>query len=126
MTNDPKTTALAYIDACSRKDWPAVAELLDERLRFLSPGNAATGAGPYLAILRRIAPVWVRSDVKKVFSDGGEVCVIYDFITDTEAGAVPIVEWLSVEHGKIASVTLIFDRMTFQPASRELARRAEA
>jgi hypothetical protein len=67
--------------------------------------------------------VWLRSDVKRVFTDGPEVCVIYDLVTDTPAGAVPIVEWLRVEQRKITSVTLIFDRVAFKPASDELARR---
>lgn len=124
MTNEPKRHALAYIDACGRKDWDAVRETLDERVQFVGPGNMVTGAAPYLAVLQRISPVWVRSDVKKVLSDGPEVCVLYDFITDTPAGAVPIVEWLNVEQGKIKSVMLLFDRVAFKPASDELARRA--
>jgi len=68
--------------------------------------------------------VWGRSDVKKVFVDGNEVCVIYDFVTNTPAGAVPIVEWLRVEDGQIASVTLFFDRVAFKPAADELAHLA--
>ena len=74
----------------------------------------------------RLGPIWVRSDVKKVFADGGDVCVICDLVTNTPAGAVPIVEWLRIEAGRIASVTLVFDRATFKPASEELARRATA
>jgi ketosteroid isomerase-like protein len=124
MTHDPKTVALAYIDACGRKDLDAVAPLLAPDLRFTGPNNSLTGAAPYLAVLRRLGPVWVRSEVKKVFTDGPEVCVIYDFVTNTPAGAVPIVEWLRVEDGRIASVALFFDRVTFQPASEEIVRRA--
>jgi hypothetical protein len=124
MTNEAKTVALAYIEACGRKDWDAVTAALHEQVQFVGPGNAVTGAVPYLAVLQRIAPVWMRSDVKKVLTDGPDVCVLYDFVTDTPAGAVPIVEWLSVEQGKIKSVTLLFDRVAFKPASDELARRA--
>ena len=50
--------------------------------------------------------------------------MIYDFVTDTPAGAVPIVEWLRVEDGQIASVILFFDRVTFKPAADKLAHRA--
>lgn len=124
MTSDPKSIALAYIDACGRKDLDAVAPLLAPDLKFVSPGNTLSGAAPFLAVLRRIGAVWVRSDVKKVFTDGPEVCVIYDFVTDTPAGVVPIVEWLRIESGRIASVTLFFDRVAFKPASDEIARRA--
>jgi hypothetical protein len=66
----------------------------------------------------------VRSDVIKVFTDGADVCVIYDLVTDSAAGAVPIVEWLHIEGDRIATVMLYFDRLTFKPASDELARRA--
>jgi ketosteroid isomerase-like protein len=125
MTQDPKAIALAYVDACGRGDLDAVAPLLAPDVRFAGPGNTLEGAAGYLAVLRRLAPVWVRSDVKKVFADGADVCVIYDFVTDTAAGAVPIVEWLGIEDGRIASVALFFDRVTFKPASDELARRAE-
>ncbi len=124
MTNEAKSVALAYIDACGRQAWDVVTAALDEHLQFTGPGNAVTGAASYLAVLQRIAPVWVRSDVKKVLSDGSEVCVLYDFVTDTPAGAVPIIEWIRVEQGKIKSVHLFFDRVTFKPASDELARRA--
>jgi hypothetical protein len=124
MTNDPKGIALAYIDACGRKDLDAVAPLLAPDVVFVGPSNTVTGATPYLAVLRRIGPVWVRSDVKKVFADGPDVCVIYDFVTDTPAGAVPIVEWLRIEAGRITAIKLFFDRVTFKPASDELARRA--
>src|SRR5215467_9299945 len=124
MTNEAKQVALEYIEACGRKDYDAVSRLLSPTMTFVGPGNALTGAAPYLSVLRRLGPVWVRSDVKKVFVDGDEVCVIYDLITDTAADAVPIVEWLRIENSQIASVKLFFDRVTFKPASEELAHRA--
>src|SRR5262245_41515419 len=124
MPNEAKQVALEYIEAWGRKDYDTVRRHLSSSLTFVGPGNALTGAAPYLAVLRRLGPVWRRSDVKKVFVDGNEVCVIYDFVTDTPAGAVPIVEWLRVHDGQIASVTLFFDRLTFKPAADELAHRA--
>ena len=122
-TQDPKSIALAYIQACGHKDLDAVARLLDPDVRFTGPGNALTGAAAYLAVLRRLGPVWERSDVKKSFADGPSVCVIYDFVTTTAAGAVPIVEWLEITQGRIVSVTLFFDRITFKPAADRVAAR---
>jgi ketosteroid isomerase-like protein len=124
MTNDAKQVALEYIEACGRKDYDTVSRLLSPSMTFVGPGNALTGVAPYLAVLQRLGPVWMRSDVKKVFVDGDEAVVIYDFVTDTPAGAVPIVEWLRVEDGQIASVILFFDRVTFKPAADKLAHRA--
>lgn len=123
MTSDPQEIALAYLDACSRKQFDAVTPLLSPDLKFVGPGNALTGAAPYLAVLQRISAVWVRSEVRRVFVDGADVCAIYDFVTDTSAGSVPIVEWLHIEAGQITSVTLVFDRVAFKPANEEIVRR---
>ena len=49
--------------------------------------------------------------------------MIYDLVTDTAAGAVPTVEWLRINGGRVASVNLFFDRVSFKPASEEVARR---
>ena len=125
MTPEPKAVALAYISACGRGELTAVAPLLAPDLVFTGPGNRVQGAEPYLAVLRRIGPIWKGSEVKRVFADGAEVCVIYDLVTDTAAGAVPIVEWLKVEAGKITSVNLFFDRVAYKPAGDELAKRAQ-
>ena len=123
MNADPRNTALSYIEACGLKNFAAVERLLDPNVHFVGPGNELTGAAAYLAVLRRLGPIWQRSDVKRVFVDGAAVCVIYDFVTTT-AGAVPIVEWLQIEGGSITEVRLFFDRVAFKPASDALARLA--
>ncbi len=124
MIPDPKNIALTYIEACSRKDMDAVLSVLAPDVRFVGPGNEVSGASAYLAVLRRLGPVWERSDVKQVLVDGPHVCVVYDFVTSTPAGAVPIVECLEIQDGRVAGVKLFFDRVAFKPASDELARRA--
>jgi hypothetical protein len=124
IDDDPKSVALAYIDRCGAGDFDAVAPLLAPDVKFVGPGNTVTGAAAYLAVLRRLGPIWKGSEVRKAFADGPDVAVIYDFVTDTPAGRVPIVEWLRVEGGRITEVNLFFDRVAFKPASDELARRA--
>jgi hypothetical protein len=124
MTSDPKSIALAYVDACGRKDLDTVARLLAPELEFIGVSRTVRGAEPYLAVLRSLGSIWVRSDVKKVFTDGDEACVLYDLVTDTPAGAVPCVEWLRIEGGRIRWAKLLFDRVGFQPAKEELERRA--
>jgi hypothetical protein len=124
MTREPRDIALAYIAACGRKDLDSVASLLAPDIRFSGPNRTSAGAEQYLAVLKWLGPIWVQSDVKQVWSDGPDVCVIYNFVSNTPAGAVPIVEWLRIEAGKVASVTLIFDRVAFKPASDALAHSA--
>lgn len=126
MTPNPREIALTYIAACGNKDLTTVARLLAPDVRVVGPNRTIEGADAYLQALRRLGPIWLRSDVKQVFTDGSDVCVLYDFISDSSAGAVPIVESLSIQDGRIASVALLFDRVAFQPASDELTRRATA
>ena len=124
MTRDSKTIAVAYIEACGRGDFDAVAPLLAPDVRFRGPAAVIEGAGPYLAVLRRLGTIWAGSKVRKAFADGADACVIYDFVSDTPAGAVPAVEWVRVEDGRIRSIELFYDRVAFQPAREELDRRA--
>jgi len=124
MTRDPKTIALAYIESCGRKEFDAVAPLLAPDVHFRGPARVIEGAGPYLAVLRQLGTIWAGSTVRKTFADGADVCVVYDFISDTPAGAVPAVEWVRVDDGKIRSIELFYDRVAFEPAREELERRA--
>ncbi len=109
---EPKSVVLDYVERCGRGDFDGVAGLLAPDVEYAGPGNATKGADAYLAVLRRIGAVWRGSELKRAFADGGDVCVIYDFVTQTGA-RVPIVEWAAVRDGRIASVRLFFDRATF-------------
>ena len=120
----PKQTALAYVDAVSRKDFAALSALLAPDLSFKGPSRSTTSAEQYLAALRRLGPILVRSDLKQAVAEGADVCVVYDFVTSTPAGAVTMMEALRVEDGKIASVQLMYDRVAWKPAQDALAKGA--
>jgi hypothetical protein len=126
MTRDPKTIALSYVEACGRKDFDAVAPLLATDVRVRGPARVIEGAAPYLAVLRQLGTIWAGSRVRKTVGDGADVCVVYDFVSDTPAGAVPMVECVSVEDGKIRAIELYYDRVAFEPARGELERRGAA
>lgn len=66
----------------------------------------------------------MRNEVREVFADGDRACVVYDFVTDTPAGAVPCVELVTVRDGRITAIELIFDRVAFAPVNEALAARA--
>jgi hypothetical protein len=79
----------------------------------------------YVVALKRLGTIVARNDVKRIFAEGDEVCVIYDFITDTEVGAVSTVEWVTVKDSKIASIHLIFDRHRWPEVIAEMNRRLQ-
>lgn len=122
MNTEPRTVALAYLAAVGAKDLAAVERSLAPDVTFVGPAMTLTGSRDVVAALRRIGAIHVRNDVRRVFVDGDEVCIVYDFVTDT-VGVVPTVEWLRLEAGRIASVRLYYDQVPWQALRQELARR---
>ncbi|MGE0404247.1 MAG: nuclear transport factor 2 family protein [Kofleriaceae bacterium] len=118
-----EATALAYLDAVASKNLGRVEALVDPDIRFVGPAGTITGVKDLVGAFRRIGAVHVRNDIKRVFSDGNEVCVIYDFVTDT-LGAVPTIEWIRFSNGRITTVNLYYDQVPWMTLREELARRA--
>jgi hypothetical protein len=91
---------------------------------------ATTGSGTYtssewIAALDRLLPVLVRNDLRRAFVDGKDACAIYDFVTDTAAGAVPCVEWITIDDaGRIVALTLIFEKANWSHVVAALQERA--
>jgi hypothetical protein len=121
---DPKTLALTYLDAVGKKELGRLQGLLAPDLAFRGPSMTRSTAREFVAALERLGAIHVRNDVKRVFVDGDEVCVIYDFVTDTPAGALPTIEWLRVEGGRICSIDLFYDRVPWKAVLDELGARA--
>ena len=124
--SNPKAVATAYIEAVGRHDFSHVATLLHPDVKFESPARHLTGATEYVTALRKLAPIITRNEIKSVIAEGNDVCVVYDFITDTSVGAVPSVEWLTVEDGRIRNVRLVFHSQPWGTVIDELRRRVAA
>lgn len=122
---NPEATVLAYLDAVAKKDLGRLESLVTPDVQFTGPVSSLRGIRDLRAAFERISSVHVRSDVKRVFRDGNEVCVIYDFVTDT-AGTLPTIEWISVHEGRIANIKLYYDQVPWLKIREELARRAQA
>jgi ketosteroid isomerase-like protein len=120
---NPEAVALAYLDACSSKDFARLDALVAPDLRFVGPARSFTGGRELRAVLQRLSAVHVRNDIKRVFSDGNEVCVIYDLVADP-VGAVHTIEWIEVVDGRIASIRLFYDQLPWLKVREELERRA--
>ena len=123
MSTDRKKLALAYLEAVARQQYDRVEGFLAPDLRFRGPAMTRTSAGEVLAALKRLAAIHVRNDVKRIFVDGDHVCVIYDFVTDTSAGALPAVEWLQFAGDRISSIDLYYDRLPWQAVMAAIAER---
>ena len=123
-TTDRKTLTLEYLNAVGNHQCEKAEALMAPDLQFRGPARTLTSAAEYVAALKRLGAVHVRNDVKRVFVDGDEVCVIYDFVTDTPAGAVPTIEWLRFDGDRIRSIDLYYDRLPWQTVMAVIAERA--
>jgi ketosteroid isomerase-like protein len=121
-TKKLESVARAYLSAVGNKDLGKVEELLTPDITFTGPAMTFSGTRDVLAGFRRIGAIHVRNEVQRVFVDGDEACVIYDFVTDT-IGSVPTIEWLRFEGGRIRDVKLYYDQVPWQKLREELARR---
>jgi hypothetical protein len=121
----PRATAIAYVEAVGRHDLGAVADLFADGLVARMAGGESTKQ-EWLAALARLLPALERNDIRHASADGETACVVYDFVTDTVAGAVPCVEVVTSSGGLIHAIELIFDRVAFAPVNEALRERAAA
>jgi hypothetical protein len=123
--HDPKSTALAYLDAVGRKDFEAFDRLLAPDVTFQGPNADLAGKAAVSAAYRKLGGMLVRNELRKAFVDGSDVCVIYDFVTDTAAGAVRTSEWLVIEGGLVRSIRLLTDHVRWPKALAEYMSRKQ-
>lgn len=124
MTTDRKTLTLEYLQAVAARDYAKLERVLSPELQFRGPTMTRTSAQDFIGALKRLSAIHVRNDVKRVFVDGNEACVIYDFVTDTSAGALSTIEWLHFEGGRIGAIDLYYDRLPWQSVMETIAQRA--
>jgi hypothetical protein len=97
--SDLKSLAIRYIEAVGQKQLDVVASLLHPRLEFDGnfPPVPVKGPEGWIGALRRLSPVLVRNEVRKVLVGEEEACILYDFVTTV--CPVPSAEWLRFEGG---------------------------
>lgn len=108
-----RETVESYQAALGKGDFTAARKLLQDDMTFQGPIDTFNNADQYLESLKRLASIIQRIDLKRVFADGDDVCVLYDMVTNTPAGTAFIAEWYQVKNGKIAALRVVFDARPF-------------
>ena len=109
---DAAEVAEGFFDAWTGKDFGRARGLLHDDVSFQGPIDSFSDADSYLASLRQLSGIVLGADKQKVFTDGDDVCVIYDLKT-APVPSSRTCEWYQVRDGKIASVVVIFDARPF-------------
>ena len=103
----------SFKQALAKGDVAAARKLLHDNLSFRGPIDAFDKPEPYLEALNKLQPIVQRIDVKKMFVDGNDVCMLYDMVTNSPAGTAFVAEWMHVKGDKIASIRTVFDARPF-------------
>jgi hypothetical protein len=102
-----------FMGAIGKADFAAARVYLDDNLSFQGPLDTFAKAEPYLEALKRLGHIVDRVDVKKMFVDQDDVCLLYEMVTKTPAGTAFIAEWHRVKGGKIVAIRAVFDARPF-------------
>ena len=105
----------SYQAALGMGDFAAARKLMQDDMTFEGPFDTFHTADEYLEAVKKLATIIQRIDLKKVFVDGDDVCVLYDMVTNTPAGTAFIAEWYQVQGDEIAALRAVFDARPFAP-----------
>ena len=108
LTNSPSVeTYKAYAEALNALDIDRTRAYLHDDLTYQGPVGEIQGADAYL---KQVSAVGLHQEVRKIFVDGDDVCVL----ANLSIAKVPGVRlfgcgWFQVKEGKIVSIRTIFD-----------------
>jgi predicted SnoaL-like aldol condensation-catalyzing enzyme len=94
-----------------RRDFKSARNYLKDNVSYWSPLNSFDGVESYLkynASLHMPKP-----DIKKVFTDGDDVCLLYEMTLTTQRVPLFVSFWAHVDDGKISSIKVLFDPRPF-------------
>jgi SnoaL-like domain len=108
--SDAAAVITRYIELVGAHDLDPLDELFAHSVVATTSGGTFDKA-EWIAALRRLLPALVRNEIRQVYSNAAGACVVYDFVTDTPAGAVTCAEWITLDpDGRIATVELLFEK----------------
>jgi hypothetical protein len=127
MTGSVRDVVVEYLRAVGERRFDRLAELVHPDATFGGTvQNEARGADAFVQGFRNLAPVIERTDVREIVVEDDRAAVLYDFVTDTPAGAVLSAEFVTFRDGLVASSTLLFDWRRWPEVIAEIRARTAA
>jgi hypothetical protein len=124
MSIDVRALVTEYVEAVGERRFDRFEELLHPDVEFGGATAVELRGAPAVAEgFRRLGPIIVRNDIKRLIVEDDTAFVLYDFVTDTPVGPVLTGELLTVEEGQVRSITLLFDWRRWPEVLQELERR---
>jgi ketosteroid isomerase-like protein len=106
-----KDIVLSYQRALGNQDYKTASSYLRDDLSFRGPLASHDKPEPLLKDLEQLHHIVKGVEMKKLFVDGDDVCLLYDLQTTVATSFT--CEWYHVQDGKITSIRVIFDARPF-------------
>ncbi len=104
-----KDVVMSYIKALDNRDYGIAESYLNSTIRVKGPaGEGFNNPKEFIEMLQRYQGKY---EVKKIFVDEEDVCLLYDFATPR--ASVFMCSWYQVREMKIASIQTVFDPRPF-------------
>lgn len=116
--SNPAAVIQQFSEALMREDYLAARNLLGEPFSFVGWFDRFDHPDAYINALRKLRGFITRNDFRKIFVDGGDVCLIYDAHT-VRGDAAPVAAWFTVHEGQITAVRIICDSRPFAEVWRK-------
>ncbi len=122
--SDAGSVATRYIELVGAHDLAPLEDLIADSA-IATTVSGTFDKAEWIAALGRLLPALVRNEIRQVVVDGPSACVVYDFVTDTEAGAVPCAEWITVDaDGRMTAINLLFEKTNWAQVAAAIQERS--
>jgi len=99
-----KEVVLSFIEALNNRDFKVARSYVNDDMSFVGVLGSRDGAEAYFNDMERML---LKYDIKKVFAEEDDVCLLYDF---TLSGVTLFgCGWYHLKNGKISSLRVLFD-----------------
>jgi len=124
MSANVRDLVIEYVSAAGEKRFDRLEELVHpDATMDGTVKSESKGAEAFVQGFRNLAPIIDRNEIREVIVEGDRAFVLYDFVTDSPAGAVLTGELLTIQEDRIISSTLIFDWRRWPEVLGELRTR---
>jgi hypothetical protein len=111
-TKSAKEIVMEYLELITeRQDFKSARSYLKDNVSYVSPLNSFDRAEPYLKYNESLH--LPKLDVKKIFTDGDDVCILHETNLPRISSTVFTSLWFHVDGGKISSLRALFDPRPF-------------
>ncbi|MGI0019397.1 MAG: nuclear transport factor 2 family protein [Nitrososphaera sp.] len=99
-----KEIVISFLESLNDRDFKSARSYVSDDFSFTSPPGSADSAETYF---KGVEQQQLKFDIKKIFTDGNDVCVFNDVI----AGPITLLAsgWYHVEDQKMRSLKLVYD-----------------